>query len=308
MLILTMALACTGSSTDGPDPTGDSGTPAPNACSDAESFVGSGGDTLVATEAAELCVLGVTSVAGLAELYRVKVVPGTYAWPDTDGTSSYRLPVCVSSRDGTTTELEVGEIERTTGANSVETTYVQPFTLAGATRTLELDVYAFGAEPPSPALDGLMARDGTDGTVSQALSVCEEGAGCISLSPCVTPQSGTDPETLDFARGELSLYIDVVLDGGVWIDPPRLLYKASGTLDDVAFDQIDYDRLGYRYAAHGLDRELLVLFDAPIGDACGLWGRYGRAGKQELHTIDCDGDRIDDLGPVTVTGAGSTAR
>lgn len=46
---------------------------------------------------------------------------------------------------------------------------------------------------------------------------------------------------------------------------------------------------------------MLLRFDDPIGDACGLWGWDGRDGEASLFTVDCDGNGTDDLGPVAVT-------
>lgn len=304
MWMLALALGCTGPGltdvTDGsPSPTAATGDTAtePAACDDPASFVGSGDAALQVTAAAEFCVTGVTSVAALADLRRVRVQAGTYPWPATNGTAPYRLPACVSSAQGAVEQLAVGTIEHASEAGVDTVTYRQP--LGAGPETLQLTVWSQGASPPAPALDGLMAREGVDGTNWQDLSVCEEGAGCVTLNPCATPQAGTDPERLTFARGSMALHIDVIEDGGLWIDPPRLLYRASGTLDDTAFEQADYYNLGYRYAAHGLDREVLVLLSKPIGTACGFLGRYGRAGKETLHTIDCDGGLVDDLGPVT---------
>ena len=133
------------------------------------------------------------------------------------------------------------------------------------------------------------------------MQICRASGGCTALYPCKTPQAVTEPEVLAVDRGHLDLYLEVSEVGGVWIDAPRVLYRVVGELDGVAFEQVDYFRMGYAYTAHGLDREVLVMFDDPIGDACGLWGEYGRDGKESLFTIDCDGNWIDDLGPVEVT-------
>ena len=45
---------------------------------------------------------------------------------------------------------------------------------------------------------------------------------------------------------------------------------AVGTLDGEAFDVTDYFRLVYNPEHHHFQRHFAVLFDAPIGGACGL--------------------------------------
>ncbi len=290
-------------SEDREEETGDSGTPAPvpAACDDPAAFVGEGADTLTVTGGAEFCVLSVAQPEEMVALRKVTVLPGSYAWPDAAGTGPYRLPLCVASKAGTTEGLRAGSVTYSSDVGLVTAVYRQSYSLGAKSESLELAVEQGGPAPPSPALDGQMVAQEGKSFTQLDLSVCSDEVGCWSLTPCATPKTGA-ADVLTFARGELALHLDVVSDGRVWIDPPRVLYKAEVALDGTTFAQESYFSLGYRYAAHGLDRELLVMFEEdPVSGACGIQGRYGRTEEQRLWLIDCDGEELEDLGSFTVT-------
>lgn len=277
-------------------------------CADPAGFVGAGGGTLEATEAAVYCVLNVTTVAGLANKRRIAFTSGSYPLPLEDGTHSYRLPVCAEGPTGPAQSAAVGELSRTTAATGggvqIDLSYTQPVTLGDEAAEVVWTFYGSGSAPPAPILDEHIYRDEAGGSAQSSLSWCSDAVGCQVLMPCATPRAGLDPEVLRFDRGELSLYIDVVYSVGVWIDLPRVLYRAEGVFDGVAFSQADDYRLGYAYTAHGLDRDLIVMFDTPLSGACGVVGRYGRPGQEYLALIDCDGVVLEELSGVQLGGSG----
>ena len=73
---------------------------------------------------------------------------------------------------------------------------------------------------------------------------------------------------------------------------PSSYVRAQGTLDGVAFDVTDYWRLPYNPEHHHFSRDFGVLFDAPIGGACGLVARkldkWGEPPAAEVATVDWD--------------------
>ena len=208
-------------------------------CSDPGLFVGEGNDTLHVTDMGErLCVLNVTTVEELAGLFRIDVSPGTYAWPGTDGASEYRLPMCIEGAEGWAGDLPEGEISRSASDRHQQTVYQQPLELGGVAMWTELEVIQEGEDPPDPVLNGEMIHTGADGSrTEQTVTICRENSGCTQLLPCKTPQAVTAPEVLSVTRGQVGLYIEVTQPGGVWIDTPRVLYRAEGVLDGVAFEQ-----------------------------------------------------------------------
>jgi hypothetical protein len=98
--------------------------------------------------------------------------------------------------------------------------------------------------------------------------------------------------TIAFAGGQIVLDVRITgrVGGSVML---AAFTSASGTLDGTAFTQSDYWKLVYSADHHHFTRNFAVLFDAPIGDACGLkilnfWGNRAAAPLPEVSTIRCD--------------------
>jgi len=76
------------------------------------------------------------------------------------------------------------------------------------------------------------------------------------------------------------------------------LQDVQGELDGTSFSIDDYWQLHLSYGHHAFTRTVMIFFDQPIGDACGLYlsevaeGGYDDA---EYYTVDCDGQQIDAL-------------
>ena len=79
---------------------------------------------------------------------------------------------------------------------------------------------------------------------------------------------------------------------------PAAFVRASGSLDGQSFEQADYWKLIYNPSHHHFSRDFAVLFDAPIGSACGLKATevdpWGDAPPAQVHTIDCELGEIDE--------------
>jgi len=271
----------------------------PTSCADPAQAVGAGSATLSVTEDAVYCILGVDTWEGLARKRRVTFTPGSYAWPAaSDEGGDHRVPTCV----------EDGEETYGTAVGTVSLTeYPFPWIASETRLVLPLDngqdlvlrAEKTGDTPPvDTALDGRSTHKVSGGAEYVSLQLCESDDTCESIIACRTPRLGDESDVLTFARGELVLYLDITDDGGVWIDPPRVLYRATGTIDGVGFEQDDEFQLGYAYAAHGLDRTLVVRFEEPVAGGCGLIGTYGRDEEEFLSLVDCDGKAIAELGPL----------
>jgi hypothetical protein len=70
-------------------------------------------------------------------------------------------------------------------------------------------------------------------------------------------------------------------------EPSSFVY-AGGTLDGTAFEQRSYWKLVYRPTHHHFTRDYAVLFDSPIGGACGLKAVSVPEAQTTVHTINCD--------------------
>ena len=73
---------------------------------------------------------------------------------------------------------------------------------------------------------------------------------------------------------------------------PAAFVRAEGNLDGTDFLQTDYYKLIYNPEHHHFSRDFAVLFDAPIGEVCGLkvlhLDPWGGEPPTEVHTIECD--------------------
>jgi hypothetical protein len=110
--------------------------------------------------------------------------------------------------------------------------------------------------------------------------------------------------TITFAGGQIVL--DVPITGAVGVTVMLAAFtRASGTLDGKAFTQTDYWKLVYSADHHHFTRNFAVLFDTPIGDACGLkvlnfWGSRYLAPLPDVSTIRCD---LTSIAPLAVSSA-----
>ena len=93
--------------------------------------------------------------------------------------------------------------------------------------------------------------------------------GWWSFSPCAFDAPARDETShVTFDGGEAFLQLRI---GSSPADTePAMFVHAEGTLDGTAFVQDDYWKLIYAPAHHHFTRDFGVLFDAPIGSACGL--------------------------------------
>jgi hypothetical protein len=93
--------------------------------------------------------------------------------------------------------------------------------------------------------------------------------------------------TFDSGEVVLDLYIsdETVVTGSAQ------LVSATGTLDGTAFTVTSFFQLVYQPGHHHYERNFGVLFDAPIGEACGLRieGVDGQSGTvtAQVSTTDC---------------------
>ena len=78
--------------------------------------------------------------------------------------------------------------------------------------------------------------------------------------------------------------------GGAWAiggTEPGALVHAEGELDGVPFSQRDYWKLLYSPLHHHIGFDFAVLFETPIGLACGIKVE-AKYGEPVLHTVACD--------------------
>jgi hypothetical protein len=103
--------------------------------------------------------------------------------------------------------------------------------------------------------------------------------------------------TLNFSGGQL--ISDFFVNGRT--PSSGLLVRASGVLDGIAFEQASYWRLIASQYHHFWGADWAVLFDTPVGSACGLRVEAGNPAYPEavsldtkVYTIDCDFSNLEE--------------
>jgi hypothetical protein len=233
----------------------------------------------------------------------LRVIEGTYPLPHLDGLGSLTLPVCVQMPDGQEVPVMdgVGNLH-TNVSDWQDTTYYshlleQPMEdPTGETwwmsATLRLESTVPGQQPAALTLDGSAAApwSGIGGDFSLCPDdpqSCSQGRRFLSCNPTTYR---LQRHGVDFEGGDLTL--ELRMGESVAATEPAAFVRASGTLDGQGFEQDDYWKLIYNPSHHHFSRNFAVLFDAPIGSACGLkvvgvdpWGDPPPA---QVHTIDCE--------------------
>jgi hypothetical protein len=103
--------------------------------------------------------------------------------------------------------------------------------------------------------------------------------------------------TVTFEGGSVEL-LSTIEKGGVSAGTEAGdFHRASGTYRGTSFDQRDYFKLIYSPEHHHLVRNYAVLFDAPIGGACGLEiiNLPGDQKPVHVYAVDCQLTRQSEL-------------
>lgn len=307
------------------------GSSAP-ACPGSGSYVGDSTwpDKLVVTAGATYCG-HFKEMRNLEQEYAAKAkltfAPGSYALPSTAGTYPFALPVCFERRAGEPVPAfaGAGQVKAVPSKNpsigyaSNGLVATQPIALNGSptwTFSMLLSYFSWTGTPQPPVLDGSFLDHPSSGNVGDknpgyldTIELCD-GTDCedqwqdVRFEAC-NPDYPTYRHTIVFAGGQIALDLRITgrVGGAVML---AAFTTASGTLDGTAFSQTDYWKLVYSGDHHHFTRNFAVLFDAPIGEACGLkvlnfWGNRTSAPLPDVTTIRCDLSNIATLAVSSAT-------
>ncbi|MBN2493669.1 MAG: hypothetical protein JXR96_03670 [Deltaproteobacteria bacterium] len=232
---------------------------------------------------------------------RLRLVPGDYPVPETNGSWPFVLPICIEMREPGSQPAVVGEgtisanHSSSGGGTTARYTIALPMEDAGGTAwTFQMDVH-------DQLGSGESVIAGLDGTHPGF-----ESTGYASFSLCQGECWQTDDLWFDSCtfEGYTDNHHQIAFDGG-WVDlhlvlgysmastEPGIFLWSEGQLDGQGFEQLDYYQLIYNPEHHHFSRDFAVLFDAPIGDFCGLrtegvepWPET--APLPVLYATDCD--------------------
>lgn len=295
--MILLLLACPGPTDTGDKPadtdtgvldtdTGGTGDPPWPHCPDASAYVGdtSWAGVVQVTGEALYCSTsneGRTLEQELEAKTLFRVIEGAYAVPTEEGEVEIAFPVCTLRADEASQPKMDGA--GTTYASpsdfgSTRYTYLdgtQPMVADdGTSWSLDHTIVMVGpaGETPDPlVLDGGEgdASTGADAvfTAYRAGDSVEDDAAVV-FDSCLGTAWDENLHTVTFDGGDVAL--DLYISDETIVTGSAQLVHASGTLDGTAFEVDNFFQLIYRPDHHHYTRHFAVLFDTPIGDACGL--------------------------------------
>ncbi|MCA9493687.1 MAG: hypothetical protein KC621_27330, partial [Myxococcales bacterium] len=250
---------------------------------------------------------------GTAHKGQLLVRAGVWPLPDdvVQPDAPYRLPLCVLLDGGAHPDAsEVGTIsaypnEGYAGDVRWDWRVTQPMSDGASVWELSLRAQATTADASTPG-HVEMSATWTDPWADQHLQVqLQRGTypsfdAWWSFVPCDFEGAARDEtSTVVFDGGEASFQLRI---GTSPADTePAMFVHAEGTLDGTPFVQDDYWKLLYAPAHHHFTRDFGVLFDAPIGSACGLKVKGVAAGYSAGTTVELADCAMGTLEARTVT-------
>ncbi len=211
----------------------------------------------------------------------LRVVPGAYPIPPTPGDYAFRLPLCLRFVEPDTQPL-LGDVGTLTVAESLRNgeTYLH-FMIEQPLQTRSGEAWLFRATLIKPAADGKteIPLDGFQPDPAAGLAValricelpCEFSDDAREFASCHFAGVSPERHRLVFAGGRVDLLLRISPGYTMAGQLPALFESAEGVLDDQPFRQADYWKLAFTGGVqHYLNRHFLVLFDRPVGAACGL--------------------------------------
>ncbi len=232
----------------------------------------------------------------------LRVVPGSYPLPWALGIATLALPVCFQMNDGQDPPLLDGAGNvHTSSSQFGPTTYFshlleQPLETAGGdtwwlSGVIRMESEVVTEPPPPLQLDG--SGGAPYGGPGAEFSLCPDDpqscSGGRRFLSCNPTSYRLQQHTVVFAGGEVIL--DVRMGESMAATEPAAFVRAAGSLDGQSFEQEDYWKLIYNPTHHHFSRDFAVLFDSPIGDACGLRATevdpWGDQPPTRVHTINC---------------------
>jgi hypothetical protein len=300
----------------GDDDAGEEPDPSPGpwqGCPDGDDFAGAenGPHTLHATEAAVYCAMfdeARTLEDELAAKAMLRVAPGSYGLPGADA-ASFALPLCIRFRNEPHPELQTpGAVTYTTSELGSGTSHVydwaQPTAIGTSTRELQVrfEIVEAGSATPSITLDGENVPPFDETLDRASFKLCDDPATCYSgliFESCTFENAIVQLHSVSLGS-DGSLDLELHIGDSFASTEPGAFVRAAGTFRGQSFDQRDYWRLVYSPEHHHFARDFAVLFDAPIGDACGIEIAQLEPGTDNLvpdeaYAIDCELDRIETL-------------
>lgn len=278
-----------------------------------DTTVGEGGFELRVLEGARYCRRYPEQQALTTELERklqLHVVRSVHQLPLASGTYAFTLPVCGLTVDGQALApsgegaVEVRRDESLPQFEVIRYAFEQPLADAsGAPWTMRGELGFEAYLPDGEVLPERYALGPDDASISRTDAFalltfslcpgasCGSGDGVAYFNSCTLANSRNVRTTrIEFEGGFLETELRIGESAAA--TEPASLVSARGELDGTAFEVDDYFQLVYVPHHHHFQMDYAVLFDAPLGEHCGLRARdvdglTSVPGPATLATIDC---------------------
>lgn len=225
---------------------------------------------------------------------RARVVSGEYPFPLAAAGAPYRLPACVERAPGAPepSALVAGTVsaERRQNFDDPSERYYVSGELPRADGTAPRFRVDFRTAVEQPRLEiGGVSTDFSALSLTRCATPGCDTASDVRYYPCTFASNTCDE--VDFTGGTLKVdqYHWAGAVGAGFAAPVRV----RGALDGTTFDLSSYTQLTLSFGHHAFSRGLRVMFDAPIGGACGLEvEEIAEGASTEVHLLDCAGVRL----------------
>ena len=268
-------------------------------CPSSESYVGDDGwkRSLFVTNEAVFCEYPYQhqSIERTLEMDRkLRVVAGNYPVPSSGSGLDFHLPVCVLDSDGPLAGATPGTVQ--------------------ASENTQQEGLNWWVQMEQPRAEGegvvsaRLAADSSEDRVhvagepafteGLALQLCETAECAYETSSQFAP-CAFEPTTCD--RFSLEDGDALILDQYLWVGQVgagfSAITEARGRYRGTEFSVSNRDQLKMSFGHHAFTRTAMVFFDAPIGDACGLYVDEVTSSwySDGVWTVDCEGNRLEPL-------------
>lgn len=242
----------------------------------------------------------------LAAKALLRITPGSYRLPTTDGPHAFVLPLCLALADGPGPALATspGSLAHSSSVYDQDTYHQHRFTQALTGASVQGDFYVTqrGTTISSAQLDGSPYDPFGDSGFSFGFAYCPT-ASCqpgteIYFDSCTHEGSSVHLHDVQLADGDAVLF-ELRIGQSAASTEPAAYVRASGQFHGTAFDQRDFFKLVYNPSHHHFERHFAVLFDAPIDGVCGIeveglepWDDFQ---PDAAYAVDCALSRLSTL-------------
>lgn len=238
----------------------------------------------------------------------LRIAPGSYPLPQGDE-PDLALPICLRfEREGSGVPAGSGSLGYT--KSSFDDTTIHNYRFQQQLSSApDGEIEAWLSTTARDTTELTLRLDGTDFPVFQdeglsyafrwcASSIADCDHRAFVFTSCTHPGASLHQHEVELDTG--TILLELRIGQSFASTEPGAFVRASGSFRGESFDQSDYFKLVYNPEHHHFVRDFAVLFDSPLGGACGVEvsgvDPYAESVENfEAYAIDCDLSRLEPL-------------